>query len=230
MKRLFHLHIRKTSGTVLYRGIVKSYGKEGVLPYRSDFEILRKLPEIREIEAAISDSTAISGHFYRVARFVPEDFYRVTILRNPLDRAVSAFNHMKNDPNDLLHEQIADLSFPEALQDGRFARELWNGQTRALVSAAGQNFEELQDAERLEVALDYLRSLDCVGFQEKLAPFYDKLHADIGLTVDHARKVNDAVTSNGLKLDDILQYSDQVVFRNRLDLFLYFAAMKFGVF
>jgi hypothetical protein len=228
VQKIFHLHIRKTSGTVLFNALWKKCGKDMVLPYRSDVEIFNKMPDKEDRQKEIAATPIISGHFYRLANEIPEDYFKVTILRNPVERTISAFNHMKGDIHDSSHIKIADLSFKDAMKDPRFAHELWNGQTRALVAAAGKNFETLDDAERVNTALHTLKSLDLVGFQENLQPFYRKVRSNLNLQVRYNQKINQKVTSQGIRVADVVNFSDEVVSKNRLDIFVYFESLKIG--
>ena len=99
---------------------------------------------------------------------------------------------------------------------------------RGLVAGAGQDFEKLDDDNRIQVALEYLKSFDLVGFQENLAPFYRAFETATSIKLDHTERINSAITSKGLKLNDTRNQSTALVTKNRLDLFIYFEAMKFG--
>ncbi len=153
---------------------------------------------------------------------------RVTILRNPVERTISAFNHMKSDRLDPKHVEIADLSFADAMNDARFAHELWNGQTRALVAASGENFEKLDDAGRVNTALHTLKKMELVGFQENLEPFYKKLRTNLQIQIDYDERVNHKITSKGARLADVINCSGALALKNRLDIVVYFESLKIG--
>jgi hypothetical protein len=191
-------------------------------------EIIGKGIDENRLTHAFNSVSAISGHFYKFANLVPSNFYKVTILRNPLDRTVSAYNHMIADISDPWHDSIAGFSFEQALEDQRFATELWNGQTRALVGAAGKDFEILNDAERIESAMEVLGQMDLVGFQEHLAPFYDALRSEHGLQVDYKARVNEDITSQGISSHELMHLAAKISMRNRLDIFVYFLALSSG--
>lgn len=92
---LIYLHIPKSAGTSHRAYLTKVYGEDGIFWYglHSDSEVYDR----QEIEGA----AAIGGH--KPLTFYPSTLPALftSVVRNPIDRAVSFFNYCTAPPNDL---------------------------------------------------------------------------------------------------------------------------------
>ena len=223
--KIFHLHIRKTAGTSFFDFLTDTLKKAKTCPIRSDFEFFTKVND-RDKSAYFTDFDIISGHFYQAAQFVPGEYKKITLLRNPIHRVVSAYNQIANDKNDLQYANMIGLSLSEAIIDPQFAHELWNGQTRALVAASGNNFESMTDLQRFECAMDYLDTFDIVGFQEDTATMATKLATMLDIKPVTLPRSNTQVTAGGVSKKEAFTCLPALTTRNRIDLALYCEAIS----
>lgn len=91
MKKILHHHIHKTGGTTLNTMLQQSYGDRAVTP-----EIMtRYLGRVADVSLGgksglYRDYMCIHGHSNHIET-VPEDWLKVVLLRNPVDRVMSLY-------------------------------------------------------------------------------------------------------------------------------------------
>lgn len=103
------LHIPKTAGTTMHSIFEKQYPPAALYstypanhPHGS-LEEYAALPPERKAEIRV-----LLGHFsYGVHEMVPAPYVYITILREPIDRMISNFYHIKRDPNHGLYELVS---------------------------------------------------------------------------------------------------------------------------
>ncbi|MEZ5592435.1 MAG: sulfotransferase family 2 domain-containing protein [Gammaproteobacteria bacterium] len=227
INKIYFIHIRKTAGTSLRSCIANEFPREKICPFYSEFSLRRNIP-LGERVNHVKKYDFISGHFYSLGTPLRDDFFIFTILRNPLDRALSVFNHMKNDKRDPYHEAIANLSLIESFDNEIFKDELWNGQTRQLVANAGYDFNSLNSEDSLEVAKDYIQKIDFFGIHELLQDSGLRLSQKMGFdTLKNIPWRNREITSNGLKKNELSETEIAIIKNyNFIDEQLYHFAMN----
>lgn len=221
MRNIYHIHIRKTAGTVIHRLLRKLYKKSQICPIRSEIE-LNFYYEPSQRVAAVRDYKLISGHFYSIGRHLIPEFESMTFLRHPVSRTISAFNHIQKARKDPFHSEIKGMSLTQALKSNRAKLELNNGQTRYLVGNAGYDYREL-DSDCVEIAKSFVDQLFFVGIQEKMESSVQLLAKAIDIkTIDNIPKINTAVTGDGIKQEHISQNElDLIKEHNHYDLQVY---------
>ena len=225
--KIYHIHIRKTAGTALKRYILNSFSNELVCPIRSEFELRAKIP-IGQRLTYIKNYSFISGHFYSFGQSLKGEYFVFSMLRNPLDRALSAFNHMKNDTNDIYHKKILKLSLKQAFEDERFNKELNNGQTRQIVYNAGYDYDSLTAKNAVEVAKEFLQEINFVGIQEMINTSCTLLGKALDIEFPNKMPVwNKKITAAGIKKDQLKEDDVLLIQRNNLlDMELYQFAIE----
>ena len=202
MSKIYHIHIRKTAGTVIYSLLKQQFKEEDVCPYRSEFELKIELP-INAFLSTISQYRMISGHYYTFGKQLDPEYKIVTFLRNPIDRTISAYNHIQNAPRDRFHDKLKGLTLCEALRSNLAELELRNGQTRYLVGNAGYDHNNLDDAS-VSIAKSFIDQLFFVGIQELMEPSIQRLA--LLLQIDAPQRiprVNTKITESGIKVSDL---------------------------
>lgn len=202
MSKIYHIHIRKTAGTVIYSLLKQQFKEEDICPFRSELDLRNKLP-VNDLLSTISQYRMISGHYYTFGKQLLPEYNIVTFLRNPIDRTISAFNHIQNAPRDPFHNKLKGLTLCEALQSNLAERELSNGQTRYLVGNAGYDYNNL-DESSVSIAKSFIDQLFFVGIQELMEPSIQ--HLTQLLQIDAPQqipRVNTKITESGIKVGDL---------------------------
>jgi hypothetical protein len=126
---VYFLHIPKTAGMSLHEFLVKVGGPDRVPPHMIWDDLLRGT-------APITDRTwIVSAHFGGLFPLWLRRWPRIiTILREPVSRALSHINHIQRAPGHLLHEASVGLSVEEYCAHPLLRRTVENFQARYLAS------------------------------------------------------------------------------------------------
>jgi hypothetical protein len=126
---VYFLHIPKTSGTSLYHSFLRMCGAEAVAPHLLWDDLVNGTYRLS------GRPRIIAGH---LGGFLPLWLKRwpriVTILRDPLARALSHINHVQRDQQHPLHPLAAGLSVGRYCEHPVLRRTVDNFQSRYLAS------------------------------------------------------------------------------------------------
>jgi hypothetical protein len=126
---VYFLHIPKTSGTSLHQSFQRVYGPEAVSRPLLWDDLVNGNDEWSE------QTRMITGHFGGFLALWLKRWPRiVTILRDPLARALSHINHVQRDPIHPLHHLAAGLTVEEYCEHPMLRRTVDNLQSRYLAS------------------------------------------------------------------------------------------------
>ena len=125
---LCFIHIEKTAGTSMRSALYNAFGKDQTFWHGIDGSI----HELKSIEYRV-----IGGHFStcHVQPILSGPCYYASVIRHPVDRAISLFHYIKcgAPAGHPLRSAIADMSLEEALmQCGPFFSSVNNAQCAAL--------------------------------------------------------------------------------------------------
>jgi hypothetical protein len=186
---LFFVHVPKTAGGTFREHVRANLGNDAVYPSQYGDGVYWKISRLREAAAERGDAIrAYVGHFpYSVAVGLGIDMTTVTILRDPIERTISALRYRRAVHN-------LDASLEELYEDRRsFLRVIQNIQTRMFATRPDDDIEAYFtimdiDSERFETAKQHLAAVDLLGFQERLPEFLasveDRFGWDIGAVND----------------------------------------------
>lgn len=156
------LHLPKAAGSTLIRVLERQY------PAGTIIKAGGMSPEAVRAALAASDgrggTRAITGHVpFGVHRLLATDFTYVTVLRDPVERAISHYHYARKLPSHPLHAEIArGLTLAEA------SRQNANSQTRYLADESVRGTAGTVDREALESAKANLaRHFSVVGLAER---------------------------------------------------------------
>ena len=234
-KKVVFLHIRKTAGTSFRTCLAKNFDAKAECPIRSQFELRAKFaPNARRNE--LDKYNFISGHFYDLNSFL-SDNHCITFMffRNPIDRVISAFNHMKNDTRDPLHKFVSNVSLSEALDSDQVATEMSNSQFRYLFGNFYPNFEysafhATSDFKALEAdisaCLTKVTHIGLTEFYRSSLKLFSKT-CPSGLLFGRPEHRNKDITSNGMKLESLSsEQLEKIISYNKLDMLVYKQACR----
>ena len=221
MKNVFFLHIRKTGGTSL-RGIIeKFYDKELRCPILSSLHMRRVIKQSDQ-KNYLNQFQFISGHYYGIKQILDDSFTTITILRDPIDRTISEYNHMIYDEKDPLHKYAKGRNILECLEDPRLAIAMQNGQSRYFISNAGYDYDSIEDDEKIQISLDCLTNQCLFGFTELFNITCDYICNNFGWKVpEKVPYLNQKITEQGSKRKDLIGVLGHIEKVNQVDLTIY---------
>jgi hypothetical protein len=124
---IYFFHIPKTSGSSFHRYLISAFGEANMSPLTSWDDIL-------SYSGTVGNWKVWVGHFGGMLPLILPSWPRmVTILRDPVDRALSHINHHKRNPYQLL-QCAKGMSVLEFCHHPKLRRELDNSQARYLAS------------------------------------------------------------------------------------------------
>lgn len=214
--KLFFDHIPKTAGTSLQRFFSDAFGAENVTETVQGLKLGQALAQYRHKKVLMGHFTFFKGDV------LPPEYFMATVLRNPIDRALSQYYFMANDVPvyqlRLVDEPIKRLPIEEVLADSyQPARALFcNVQATHLASWLSVSPLSLSEQELYETAVRALGLYDLVGRTEELGRFASSIlslfaiEREIGLgrvNATSARKKTGAIPDSAIKF---LQERNQV--------------------
>jgi hypothetical protein len=185
---IYFFHIPKTGGTTFQRFLSSNFRDEAICPAHLWHQLIALNPE------QMDHYEFIWGHFYGcLHRYTSRSIRYLTMVREPIERALSHYSHIMRDPGHYLHARAKQLGdFGSFLRDTEMATTLTNFQVRSLTSdfdpfaiAASLSPEQIAnleieraievampsrpDRELLEQAKQRLLQMCFVGVTERMA-------------------------------------------------------------
>lgn len=174
---LYFLHIHKTAGSSLREYINSKF------PVHRICKLRWELPFLVEAKPEhLAQWRVFCGHYgYYLEGILGRPVVYVTMLRDPVERTISAFYDQKWREDLWLHDHIKDMTLEDYVFDHIGTREVINFQTRTMaldsVEDHFRGYAELwRDAEEtkrvlgdralLELAKERIAKCACVGFQD----------------------------------------------------------------
>lgn len=237
---LYFLHIPKTAGTS-FTDILKAHFAPEELSFSRFIQDFIKLPPDQ-----IANFKVVSGHyFYNISTFIPRSPVYITMLRDPIERAISKYAMLQRMTSHYAHDIVKSQSLLEFATDPRTLPLYANSQTRYI--AADPNAVEIRktlppeerdtfelwrrmenyapngysDPELLERAKERLQNFAFVGLTEQFDEAIEVLCYTFGWPVPPAPKVLN-VSPNRPAHSDIPQEVIDIIRENtQLDAALY---------
>ncbi len=235
-KKYIFIHIKKTAGTSFRAELEKNFKDYKYLQIRSQLE-LNQLVNKENIEKLLKEHEFISGHFDQIGQIINlKNYYVFMFFRNPLDRVISAYNHIKNDKEDPFQKYIVNKNFIEALNCQEIKDEMINSQFKYLIrNFGGDNHKDLEKEimtnynkeKHFPIILELLENIHFLGITEMYSTSlklfeYDKNH---NLTLEE-NTLNSKITSKGVKIHSLTSEEIAEIIRlNFIDLELYKASL-----
>lgn len=187
-------HIMKTAGTSLIAWLQRHFDYEEILFTATTWAELMRLPR-----SAFVGKRFIRGHYGSgiVRLFGPEKgFTPIALLRDPVDRVISHFWHLKFAPEPHPFQFVRDANFTiEDFVDHPLTRCVVSNYQTANFSSTTESearigedptvLEEVSPV-NLEVAKEFVNSCAVVGVAEDLPRFISDISVRFGLFPDYA--------------------------------------------
>jgi hypothetical protein len=216
------LHLPKTAGTTLNRlieweyRISEMYSVDPVL-FEWSYAHLRSLPKKR-----LSKTRVFKGHMlFGLHEVLPQPSTYITVLRNPVDRVLSAFYFMRSHKLHPFYWKLRRKKWTLEEYVERSTRD--NVQCKIIANA---NYHTPCTHEILDRALDHLnRYFSVIGLSERFEESLALMKLRFGWQLKSYSAFN--VTRSRPKRQDLPQASlDLIAERNRFDVVLYNQAAK----
>lgn len=110
------MHIPKTGGQSL-RGVIKNQYLE-----TDSFRCPYVEEKVKELSDKFRNNLKfIYGHFlFGTHEYFPKPFTYITLLRDPVERFISAYYHIIRRPNNRLHEKVKNLTLEQFIDSDEF--------------------------------------------------------------------------------------------------------------
>ena len=224
---MIFLHIPKAAGATLNVILRRHFAEEETCRIdgrnvADSIERFKRLPQ-----AELERIRLLAGHQgYGLHAYLGASPTYVTLLRDPIDRAVSHYYYARSAPGHYLHDEIVSKGID--LEDyPKLAAEVRNGQTRMLAGSDGVESEAC-GREELELAKRrLLESFSVFGVTERFDSFLVLLRSRLGLRRLHYSRAN--VTPGRPRRADVPRSAAEALERsNEFDTELYqFALARF---
>jgi hypothetical protein len=213
-------HIQKTGGTAFKIVLEQIFGVQNISPAVSGRSELWA-------EQRYSDYTVINGHFHSPIPITGgrRERARITMLRDPIDRAVSEYYYYRNDVARVEWNKLAVLAKDHDLYG--YVKLLEANRDAAISNLYARRFASQlsrqlwSEKKILALAKAALDRYDFVGIQEQFVDSVDMFCCQFGLPpVTDTPRIN--TTSSREKLENLDRRTrEQLVRMNRLDIELY---------
>lgn len=221
---LHFVHIPKTGGMSVHEWLKTIY-QDKLFPSYFVQDLVRLRDKLAEYQI-------YSGHFFGALDiFTGVPSQKATLLRDPLDRAISQYHHIKRDSSVAMHRPFQSLSFKEVLYSDALRPIIGeNYQAKCLLwlTQPGMGFRQshspaldsISDDDLFGKATDTLKKIQVVGVFEKMSNFLQNLSEawNFSSAVPFP-KVN--VGTNRIPVDLENEDIDFFIKKNRVDYDLY---------
>jgi hypothetical protein len=219
-EQLCFLHIPKTAGTTLTAILESKFDRPEICPAEMWGDLKDYTPE------KLATYRLIRGHFlYDICNYLPQKPVFVTMLRDPIDRIISAYEFMKTcipiRPEAILtQEKARSMTLKEFVCDPS-TPAIVNDQTRHLSRDIRGQYPDLKRREWLEIAQENLADFAFFGLTEQFNPSMSLLTYTFGwqpIAEFQNLMVGDRKTKRSELAQDVI---DAIAERNQLDMELY---------
>ena len=221
-RSIFFIHLAKTGGATIESLLREIYGEENVCPYLYDNEFLENA------NSHLSYKIFVGHNPYFVSQILPKPVFVFTFLRNPIDRVISAYNHLRRDAAHHFHKHLGvsgdlvkDFVENPHLPQARNAQTRFLGADADFAAAmravrrgsadADKIYKQIVAArhakpmaEAFQTARSRLGRMNFVGITERFEESVQILFSLLGRTYDNPISVlNKAPDHNSLALEDL---------------------------
>lgn len=230
-KNNFFIHARKTGGTSFHSVVKKAFNYEDndICDLRSEVDLKAK-KSLEERTKYLRQFNFISGHFVGAYYDLKDEYKAYMIFRNPVDRVISAYNHVQNDLRDPLRKHVAGFNFLKCITNSMVKSEFQNHQTKLLLANMANLYLKDECLDDLKpIIIQSLENLFFIGINDDLDLSKAMLMKKLGQKIEifESPRVNTKITKKGISKNDLDDNEITEIKRlNELDEFTYDAARK----
>lgn len=218
---LFFLHIPKTAGTSLYTLLTEHFQPDEIAPISDEFTWYN-----RDEKLDVGPYRVMRAHHdLSLQEKIDKHLVTVTMLRDPVQRVISQFNHSSTHDDAYDYERIRNMSFEEFLEYDSPVLQCWNQQARMVAGALTGNWDNgdrYKGGEVLERAKLNLKSFAFVGLCERMSDSMRVLSYTFNWPDARPIWVNKRIAERKNLTDQLSpRLLDKVREMNRLDVELY---------
>jgi hypothetical protein len=219
--KYFFVHLHKTAGTSLWRRMSRHFEPQEMFPNSSDGSPLRRTLAVDDLAerwpGRRTEVRVLAGHFpLCTADLLGERFVTLTLLRDPVDRILSALREQRQKLPEFAttpFEEIYAEPLRHALLQNHMTK-MFSLTTASMTDGALTPISCGRDD--LERAIEALESIDAVGFQEEFEPFCGELSRRFGWSL------GSSVHDNPSRAEDVPQsVVEMITAENALDIELF---------
>lgn len=210
------MHIPKTGGLTLRRVIDKQYKKEDIIDLN-----LKKIKDYgHTLSNKLRTKSFIYGHVrFGVHQYKTGPFQYITMLRDPVERIISTYYFIKENPKNNLHHVVKNMTLEQFVKEDapRIKKAIENHQTRFV---SGKRVPDLEIAKK-----NLSKHFAVVGITERYNESIFLMKKALGWGDIDYQKIN--ATKSRPKANEISKETVQLIReKNRLDLELYHYGKK----
>lgn len=222
-KRVLFDHLPKCAGTVISDYLIMHYPERVI--FKTD--VRRPQHSVQQFQSMSEhlryNFYLITGHLtHRLLDFVHPETITMTVFRDPVDRLISHYYHVRRDRKHYLHDQVmgSNLSLEDYISSG-LSGELRNLYTTHFTGCSIKEVEMAPEESVQRAFLEITTKYDFIGFQDNLLPMINRLRNTAHLhLLFHNRPQNK--TRNKPKYEDIDEkVKNSIAKVNFLDVKLY---------
>lgn len=167
-KLFVFIHIPKTAGITLRSIFYRQYRKNEIHHIHWNFDRNDPFASFLNLSPEKQNKVKIIfGHIpFGIHEYIQKPVQYFTFLRDPIDRAISHYYHIRKRPNHFYHRMALDMDIGEFIVQSRF-REFDNGQVRQLTGAGQLPFGACSEDLLAQAIFNLENHFCCVGLQER---------------------------------------------------------------
>lgn len=226
---LLFLHVHKTGGTTLRSIIDKQYLADQRLFIYGKEESMKNSTfsekELRNIHC-------IYGHFpYGIHRSIQQPFTYITMIRNPIARVISLYNHIIYHKMDPIHQEVKNLSLLEYAAANKVEFNNSNLQTSLISGEQNPDLEKAKENIRKHFSVVGIteRFDESIYLMKKRMGWNDITYVKKNQTIDRLHEMKKRIGKKYItySMKNISnKIIEQISSRNELDIQLYHYASK----
>lgn len=205
-RTLIFLHIPKTGGTTLQHILQRCYARNEICTFRDE----NRESQIANFKRLAAEQRAqyrlIQGHLsFGFHHHLPGDSIYITLLREPISRALSFYHYAQSHPGHYLHQVLKSdqVDLKTLLKERTVTtQELFNLQTGMVAGEGYYDSERPADRAALERAKKNLEDRFVVGLTEEFDASVRRMSQLFGWNVGAYRKKNVTRRKRGIDAPD----------------------------
>ncbi len=214
-EKLIFLHIPKTAGTSLRHSVEQEYGAENCVNVYND-----SLDYFASIKDELERASVVYGHLcYGVHHALGIEGRYVTLLREPVARVISFYNHQARHADSSFFQQVNDGMSLKQLLQSELCHEVNNHQTRMI--SAYPHIDMVHDESVVDMAVENIKGyFDFIGTTDQIDQTVERMAGKLNwnsrpVVPEFNRSVNPLVNQVDEETLELIRYY------NRLDIQLY---------